>query len=104
MNNIILEKYKTPVLKNEKKLKKNRFFSIQNINKDFELENSKEYKSITSNLHEDYARIQFKDILTEAIYKYASDIHIEPFEDEVIIRIRVDGKLKNILTILTVRK
>lgn len=26
----------------------------------------------------------------------ASDIHIEPFENEVIIRYRIDGKLKTI--------
>ena len=78
MNNIILEKHTLPVLKSEKLLKRNKLLTIQNINKDFELENSKEYKSITSNLHEDYARIQFKEILTEAIHKGASDIHIEP--------------------------
>ena len=97
MNNIILEKHTLPVLKSEKLLKRNKLLTIQNINKDFELENSKEYKSITSNLHEDYARIQFKEILTEAIHKGASDIHIEPFEDEIVIRIRVDGQLSKIL-------
>ena len=86
MNNIILEKHTLPVLKSEKLLKRNKLLTIQNINKDFELENSKEYKSITSNLHEDYARIQFKEILTEAIHKGASDIHIEPFEDEIVIK------------------
>ena len=80
MNNIILEKHTLPVLKSEKLLKRNKLLTIQNINKDFELENSKEYKSITSNLHEDYARIQFKEIL---------------------IRIRVDGQLSKILTIAT---
>ena len=101
MNNIILEKHTLPVLKSEKLLKRNKLLTIQNINKDFELENSKEYKSITSNLHEDYARIQFKEILTEAIHKGASDIHIEPFEDEIVIRIRVDGQLSKILTIAT---
>ena len=51
MNNIILEKHTLPVLKSEKLLKRNKLLTIQNINKDFELENSKEYKSITSNLH-----------------------------------------------------
>ena len=101
MNNIILEKHTLPVLKSEKLLKRNKLLTIQNINKDFELENSKEYKSITSNLQEDYARIQFKEILTEAIHKGASDIHIEPFEDEIVIRIRVDGQLSKILTIAT---
>ena len=51
------------------------------------------HSTITSNSYEDYARIQFKDILSKAICKDASDIHIEPFEDEVIIRFRVDGEL-----------
>lgn len=44
MNNIILEKHTLPVLKSEKLLKRNKLLTIQNINKDFELENSKEYK------------------------------------------------------------
>ena len=57
------------------------------------------HSTITSNSYEDYARIQFKDILSKAICKDASDIHIEPFEDEVIIRFRVDGELSKILTI-----
>ena len=37
--------------------------------------------------------------MTKAVYKDASDIHIEPFDDEVVIRLRVDGKLSKILTI-----
>ena len=57
------------------------------------------HSTITSNSYEDYARIQFKDILSKAICKDASDIHIEPFEDEVIIRFRVDGELSKMLTI-----
>ena len=99
MNNIILEKHTLPILKSERLLKKNKLLSIQNINKDLEVENSEEYKSTTSNLHEDYARIQFREILKKAIYKDASDIHIEPFDDEIVIRIRVDGQLSKILTI-----
>ena len=99
MNKIILDKHTLPGLKSEKILKKNKFLSIQNIDKNLGLENNKEHDSINLNSYEDYARIQFKDILTKAIYKYASDIHIEPFEDEVIIRIRVDGQLNKILTI-----
>lgn len=99
MNNIILEKHTLPILKSEKLLKKNKSLSIKNIDKNFNLENNEEYKAITLNLHENYARIKFKDILIKAICKDASDIHIEPFEDEVIIRIRVDGQLNKILTI-----
>ncbi len=36
-------------------------------------------------------------ILTQAIKEGASDIHFEPFENRMVIRIRVDGVLKEIL-------
>lgn len=36
-------------------------------------------------------------ILAEAIKELASDIHIESFEEKIIIRFRIDGVLKNIL-------
>lgn len=37
-------------------------------------------------------------ILREAIAQQASDIHIEPFEDELIVRFRIDGTLTKMLT------
>lgn len=37
-------------------------------------------------------------ILAEAIRKNASDIHIEPFENQLRIRFRMDGQLKVVLT------
>ncbi len=37
-------------------------------------------------------------ILKEAIAQQASDIHIEPFEDELIVRFRIDGTLTKMLT------
>jgi len=36
-------------------------------------------------------------ILTEAIKEGASDIHIEPFENRLIVRLRVDGVLRQVL-------
>src|SRR5688572_21422455 len=36
-------------------------------------------------------------ILTDAVLKGASDIHIEPFEKEIRIRYRIDGALKEIM-------
>ena len=59
----------------------------------------KEVYNTISDLYEDYARVKFKEILNTSICKNASDIHIEPFEDDVIIRIRVDGQLNQILTL-----
>jgi general secretion pathway protein E len=38
-------------------------------------------------------------LLSQAIRERASDIHIEPFEREVVARFRIDGILYNILTI-----
>jgi general secretion pathway protein E len=37
--------------------------------------------------------------LTEAIKEKASDIHIEPFEERLRIRFRVDGMLREVLTL-----
>lgn len=38
-------------------------------------------------------------LLREALKKRASDIHIEPFEDKVRVRYRIDGNLEEVLTI-----
>jgi general secretion pathway protein E len=38
-------------------------------------------------------------LLSQAIRERASDIHVEPFEKEVVARFRIDGILYNILTI-----
>ncbi|PIU01981.1 hypothetical protein COT68_00345, partial [bacterium (Candidatus Torokbacteria) CG09_land_8_20_14_0_10_42_11] len=37
--------------------------------------------------------------LEYAIYENASDIHIEPLEDEIIVRYRVDGILKDVMNL-----
>jgi general secretion pathway protein E len=37
-------------------------------------------------------------LLTEAVKEGASDIHIEPFEHRLVVRFRVDGQLREILT------
>jgi type IV pilus assembly protein PilB len=36
-------------------------------------------------------------LLTDAVYKGASDIHIEPFEKEIRIRYRIDGALQEVM-------
>ena len=45
---------------------------------------------------EDYAKKLFNDILEKAVDDKASDVHIEPFNDYIIIRNRVDGELKEV--------
>lgn len=37
-------------------------------------------------------------LLTQAVKENASDIHIEPFENRLVIRLRVDGILREVLT------
>ena len=38
-------------------------------------------------------------LLKEALKRRASDLHIEPYEKQVRVRFRIDGKLENVLTI-----
>lgn len=37
-------------------------------------------------------------LLTQAVKENASDIHIEPFENRLLVRIRVDGVLREVLS------
>lgn len=53
------------------------------------------YKS-SIKIDEDYAKNLFLDMLNKAINQNASDIHIEPFKDYLIIRMRIDGQLKEV--------
>lgn len=38
-------------------------------------------------------------IISKAVESGASDIHIEPYEDEVLVRYRIDGKLRNVMSL-----
>ena len=60
---------------------------------------NKYYKG-ENKLDEGYAKNLFKEILSKAISKNASDIHIEPFEEYLIIRFRIDGELNEIARFL----
>lgn len=51
-------------------------------------------------INEDYSNYLFQDILEKAIYENASDIHIEPFSDVFKIRIRVDGDMKEVSSLI----
>ncbi|MGL5694861.1 MAG: GspE/PulE family protein [Peptostreptococcaceae bacterium] len=50
--------------------------------------------------NEDYAQKLFYDILEKAARENASDVHIEPFKEHLIIRNRVDGELKEVSRVL----
>ncbi|MEG0856447.1 MAG: GspE/PulE family protein [Terrisporobacter sp.] len=47
-------------------------------------------------IDDNYANNLFQEVLNKAISENASDIHIEPFKDFMKIRIRVDGKMKEL--------
>lgn len=47
----------------------------------------------------DYANYLFNEIVQKALNESASDIHIEPFDESLKIRIRVDGNMKEILNL-----
>lgn len=51
----------------------------------------------STNSKEDYAKTILDKILEIAINYDASDVHIEPFSNELKVRIRVDGDLKNVI-------
>lgn len=73
--------------------------SESNINSTFdkvnEMVNTSELNDNIENKQvEGSSRELFKDILEKSILKNASDIHIEPFEDEIVIRFRIDGQLE----------
>lgn len=48
------------------------------------------------NIDENYARNIFNNVLEDAIKLNSSDIHIEPFNDILLIRMRIDGQLKEV--------
>ena len=50
-------------------------------------------------INDDYANYLFQDILQQALKERSSDIHIEPFCNLFKIRIRVDGKMKEMLNL-----
>lgn len=78
--------------------------SIENVD-DFELE---DLESVAAQASESEDLLDSSDdapiirllnaIMAEAIRSNASDIHIEPFENQLRIRFRIDGQLKTVLT------
>ncbi|OGY47235.1 MAG: hypothetical protein A3J62_03530 [Candidatus Buchananbacteria bacterium RIFCSPHIGHO2_02_FULL_38_8] len=67
--------------------------------KETEGEPGKEGKELKE-LAQDLPVIRIVDTLLEyAIFENASDIHIEPTEKEVVVRYRIDGVLRNVMTL-----
>ncbi|MFA6587769.1 MAG: GspE/PulE family protein [Patescibacteria group bacterium] len=53
-----------------------------------------------SELAEDLPIVRIVDSMLEyAVFESASDIHIEPQENELIVRYRIDGRLKQVMTL-----
>ncbi len=64
-----------------------------------ELEVAKEQEELPDEVQVDAPIVRLADlIVTQAIAQKASDIHIEPFEKQVIVRYRVDGMLREVMS------
>ena len=68
--------------------------AIEKVSKEEISENIELCYGNTIDINDDYANYLFQDILKKSIKEKASDIHIEPFRDFLKIRIRVDGRMK----------
>ncbi len=89
MSRIILNISKITTFKNGNILKRSRFVTNKN-------ENITKNSKIEIDINENYAKEFLNDLLNESIIKNASDIHIEPYNESLTIRIRVDGELLKI--------
>lgn len=69
---------------------------LKKVSKEEIVENIEMCYSNLSRDSDDYINKLFKFILQKSIEEKASDIHIEPFKEIVKIRIRVDGKMKEL--------
>jgi len=70
--------------------------AIEQLSEDQQIEGSSDLKKAAEELS--VVNI-VNNILEHSVFEGASDIHIEPQEKEVIIRYRVDGVLKNVMTL-----
>jgi type II secretion system protein E len=74
-------------------------------NGDLVVEESKEAGHDLEKMAEDASLIKFvNQLLTEGVRERASDIHVEPFEDELRIRYRIDGVLHKVSVPTTIKK
>ena len=72
---------------------------LKQVSREDVLENIELCYGDSIDVDDDYANYLFQDILQKALKEKASDIHIEPFSDLLKIRIRVDGKMKEMLNL-----
>ncbi len=79
---------------------------VKNINDDVKVTPTASFQASSENLDTEALKLERSPVikivnltLAEAVKSRASDIHIEPFEDYVLIRYRVDGFLKDITKI-----
>ena len=72
---------------------------LKQVSREDVLKNIESCYGDSIDVDDDYANYLFQDILQKALKEKASDIHIEPFSDLLKIRIRVDGKMKEMLNL-----
>lgn len=69
--------------------------AVDEISEEFQIENS---HVLEDDSQSDEPTIKLTNaILNDAYVMHASDIHIEPYENQVVVRYRIDGKLKEIM-------
>lgn len=89
--NLAIEKYYN---------KKNSDKALADLKQEYGEEFVEKKDSTSSNNVDDAPTVRLANsILTQAIDVKASDIHIEPFENEVLVRYRIDGVIKDIMTL-----
>ncbi len=62
-----------------------------------ETEDEEEYSALAAEIDSAPVVKFINGLLTDAVYKGASDIHIEPYEKEIRVRYRIDGALQEIM-------
>jgi type IV pilus assembly protein PilB len=72
--------------------------SMEGVSEDVELVEDQEEETVTQAQINDAPVVKLiNGILTEAVRRGASDIHLEPFEHELRVRYRIDGALQEVM-------
>lgn len=73
--------------------------AVQDLNKDFSFEDLTSLEALIANDVSNAPVVRLvSSIIQHAIRLSASDIHIEPLEDKIRVRFRVDGELQEVMT------
>lgn len=92
----ILRQYERPLAETIEEIIEKKEEKLETVKERREIAEKKDLEKLA----EELPIVKIVDtILSRAISSRASDIHIEPFEKEVIVRYRVDGILRNVMSL-----